>query len=901
MNIRSTLAMLLGVLLFVFTPAGAQTNEGKEFWLAIPLNEGKTQPTISLEIYVTSQYNATVTLEVPGAGFLATKKIKAYEVATFTTKNATANFDWEVVSSQVPDNKGIHIFGDKPLSVYIFNGKDVTADGYMAMPINSWGTEYVHCAYYDFNEYRPLGAGFVVIAAYDSTKVSMQLKGKGKGYAKTQSGSSLGDTLEVMLHRGQVYNVVGDATTINTFDLTGSVIQSDKPIGVISYHQRTLLPQNSLNGRDHLVEMLRPTSAWGKKHVTLEFIRDNKGDFFRIVACRDNTKWSLKYYDKLADTLLGQRSGILNRGEFFEDYNNWIGKSAIAGIRGVSVWESDKPTMVMQYQYSANWDRGDNFDPDMVLVTPVEQFMRSSLFQAPSNPTFKNNWFNYIIEGDSTDTNNAKLKSFAIDGDTVYKSYPQLLLNQVPGTNYYWGYTMVSPGPHVVTTISKFGGYVYGIGSYMGYSWPAGSATRSLDALDTLPPVLTFDTECGDYNFLATELRRFSPTPDSGQYDIGIFDIHIIDSLSYNYTLNYSTSPTIIPIPIVTEFKFDLKVIDKTRDAFAVVQAMDRAGNYVLDTLRYEVEHPRITESTFRFPDTRVGTVRQKNVSIINPSSTNKLVIKSITLLRKKEYRITDGTNFPEIEIAPSDSHSITLEYTPFREGLIADDDGQLDIDSILVSSTCATFSFPVKGRGVVPCADVEPLWKAPITGIGDTTLHEKSGFGLRISNKGTDTLHITGISGVRPPFFYRELSPALPFVIAPGKQIFLQSIGFAPTSIKSDTIYTHLETDSKSANCNVVSIWIGTGSPSSVESDFESKGWEITNRDGILSADSNGVPLTNGTLSLYNNLGQLLVSSPTSSDSGLLSIPTRDLSMGVYLAVIRVGNQLFSKTVLIP
>ena len=92
--------------------------QGRECWLAVPLNEGKTQPTLNLEFYVTSSHNTTITLEVPGSGFAVTKKIKALEVATFTTKNATANFDWEIVSSQTPDNRGIHIFADKPISVY---------------------------------------------------------------------------------------------------------------------------------------------------------------------------------------------------------------------------------------------------------------------------------------------------------------------------------------------------------------------------------------------------------------------------------------------------------------------------------------------------------------------------------------------------------------------------------------------------------------------------------------------------------------------------------------------------------------------------------------------------------------------------------------------------------------
>lgn len=917
MKILSSIAMLLGAFFYVLIPANAQqlqadilnqlksstlqltnSNQSKEFWLAVPLNESKAQPTLNLEFYVTSQYNSYVTIEVPGSGFIMTKKIKALEVAVFSTKTGTANFDWEIESSQVPDNKGIHIFGDKPLSVYVFNGKEVTSDGYMAMPVNSWGTEYVHCAYYDFNEYRPLGAGFVVIAAHDSTKVTIRLKGKGKGFAKTRSGSSIGDTFEVMLNQGQVYNVVGDATTISTFDLTGSIIQADKPVGVISYHERTLLPQNSQNGRDHLVEMLRPTSAWGKKHITLEFIRDNKGDFFRIVACRDNTKWSLKYYDKIAGTLLGQRSGILNRGEFFEDYNTWEGKSAIAGIRGVSVWESDKPTMVMQYQYSANWDRGDKFDPDMVLVTPVEQFMNSTLFQAPSNPTFVDNWYNYIVEGDSTDTNNVKLKTLVIDGDSVYKSYPQLLENRIPTTNLYWGFKAMSPGAHVVSSATKFGGYVYGFGPFNGYSWPAGTATRALDTRDTSKPKLQYERSNADLHVTAIELERFGAVNDTNQYDQGIFDVVLIDSLSYNYKLTYLTSPQIIPLPRVTEFKFDITVIDKTKPAYAAFAVLDRAGNYVIDTIGYTPTIITAESPVMNFGKVRVGSTKTKTYTIENPNAKPTL-ITDVKLVRNQAYTIVSGNVPKQFSIPANGKHTVTISCKPGKEG-ISDDDTQLEIDSLLISTDAATFSFPLKTRGVQPCADVEAKWIAPATAIGDTIYRESTGLGLLIRNKGTDTLTVTGINGVKPPFFVQIQNLAFPFVVPPGGDVFFSSIGFAPIQPGADTVIVQFSTNSASQNCNTLSTWIGKGTPVSVEDEVLSRDWEITSTGNSIIAQCSCSDAPAAVLTLYDRLGRTIcVQSGSTARSGLLIAD--NLSSGVYLARLSVQGRTLTSVLLLP
>lgn len=877
------------------------TSQGKDFWLAVPLNEGKTQPTISLEFYVTSRYNTIVTLEVPGMGVVYSRKIKALEVATFSTKTSTANFDWEVVSSQTPDKKGIHIFADKPISVYMLNSKEVTSDGYMGIPVNAWGTDYIHCAYYDFNEYRPLGAGFVVIASEDRTAVTINLRGRGKLLAKTRSGSKIGDVMTLTLDKGQVYNVVGDATTIDQFDLTGSLIHADKPIGVISYHERTLLPQNSQNGRDHMVEMLRPVSQWGKKHVNLEFIRDNHGDFYRIVAAENNTKWKMKYYDKMDNTkLLGQREGTLNKGEFYEDFNEWAGRGAIEGIRGVSVWESDKPTMVMQYQYSANWDKGDDFDPDMVLVTPVEQFMSSTIFQTPSNPALVDNRFNFIVEGDSTDTNSTKLKSLVIDGDTVYKSYPQLLVNHIRGTNYYWGFKFISPGAHVVTSNTLFGGYAYGFGAFNGYSWPAGSATRSLDAVDTLPPVLSYDTECGDYQFKATEIRSYSSTPDTAQFDQGIYDIGLVDSISTNYRLTLLTSPTITPLPRITEFKFDLTVIDKTKAAFAILYVVDRAGNYTLDTVRYTPVSLSLQSPVIRFGSIRVGTTKQLTIPILNPN-VNPLVVHEVRLLFNQAYTIVSGNIPKQFSIPANGSYNLVISCKPIKEGLNDVDDNQLEIDSLLVRTTCSMFSFPLKSRGVIPCANIEAKWIAPTTPIGDTIYRESTGLGLLIRNSGTDTLTVTGVVGVEPPFFVRNLTPAFPFRVPPGSDVFFSSIGFAPQKSTADTVTAHFLTDGESQNCNSASTWIGKGTPVSVDEPHLPTDWGISASGKTVVATCECTDGQAATLTLFDNLGRIVGVTSSRNFGSRLSLVSEQLGTGVYLARLSVGGRAMTSVVIIP
>lgn len=564
-----------------------------DYWLAVPLNDSKTQPTSELEFYVLSKMNTVVTLQVPGTGFTISKKIQANTVAIFSTKDATASWDWEVESSEVPDNRGIHIYADNPISVYMRSSKSMSSDGYLAIPTGSLGTDYIHCGYYDFKNAKPWRGGFLVVATEDNTTLDISLKGRGKNFAKTIKGSKIGSVLSVTLDKGQVYNVCGDGTTIGTFDLTGSKVHSSKPTAFISYHERTAIPQNA-QGSDFICEMMPPTATWGKKYVGLEFKRQSKGDFFRILGRDNNTTWSMKYYDPSSGQLLGQRNGKLNDGEFYEDYNEWAGAGSIEGFRGVSVWESDKPVLVMQYSYSSSWDNDTKFDASMVLVSPIEQYIRSSELYIPGSSMLVTHSLNYIVVGDPTDTTSAMLKSFVIDGDPVYKTYPQILTNKIPGSNLYWGYRTLTPGVHTVTSSTTFTGTVNGFGNFSGYSWPAGFLLNTQLQNDTVPPVVNrVSTQDTEIEFNATELTNSS---DNGQVDQGIFDIYLVDSTSANYSLKYISSSSIKPLPKITEFRYKLSVIDTLKNAVAHVVIMDRAGNFTRDTVTYKAKTSSLDE-----------------------------------------------------------------------------------------------------------------------------------------------------------------------------------------------------------------------------------------------------------------------------------------------------------------
>lgn len=273
------------------TAAELLTNgsQGKEFYVCYPLNDSYRQPTTAREIYIASSRNTTVRYEFQGSVKVFT--LQAMKVLVLKQPDVALP---EISESETIVNSAIRLTSPDPISVYVYNGKQVTSDGYLAIPVQSWGTEYMHLSWPDFNEFRPWKSGFAIIAAYPDTRVSIQLRKPyigefGVTSARTEKGRKYGDTWTVTLQPGQCYLVQGDGTTRGQFDLSGSIVRSNKPIGFLSYHQRTMIPSFDIyNGRDHLIEMLPPTSMWGR---TICKCRIRTGWLWRLLPCCCTRGW----------------------------------------------------------------------------------------------------------------------------------------------------------------------------------------------------------------------------------------------------------------------------------------------------------------------------------------------------------------------------------------------------------------------------------------------------------------------------------------------------------------------------------------------------------------------------------------------------------------------------------
>ncbi|GIV56049.1 MAG: hypothetical protein KatS3mg040_0817 [Candidatus Kapaibacterium sp.] len=796
------------------TAAELLTNgsQGKEFYFCFPLNDSPQQPVTAREIYVTSSRNTRFRYEIPGLGFQKVFNVQAMRVTVLTLRDVPMP---EAEESEVPLDLAVRIVADDPVSVYVYNGKQVSSDGYLAIPVQSWGNEYIHLGWPDFREFRNWKGGFAIVAAYRDTRVSIELRKPNIGdhgitSARTEKGRRYGATWTVTLQPGQCYLVQGDGTTRGEFDLSGSIVRANKPIGFISYHQRTMVPSFDIfNGRDHMIEMIPPTSMWGRSYVSIEYERGGYGDFFRVVALQDGTNIVCTTYDfrtkqKLEEFIMPG----LKRGEVrsLPDAGLVVtGPGQATGVRGMSVWKSNKPFFLMQYSASAEWDNNNMFDPFMIYVVPIEQYTKATIFQAPSNPAYSRHRFNLIVSADINDPEQKDLRSIKVDGVPVTTLAPDILGNRIPGTNFHYARLFVNNGAHLIEGNAPFGGYIYGWGSFDSYGWPAATAYRRLDEFDTIPPPLSREQECGDYIYTARETGQDFPINDTlNHIGTGINAIDFVEGKpSFNYAIELlEADGNLITDNILPQdqknsiVKFRLRVIDKTKDAQAYFYVGDRALNFSYDSVFWVAPKVSIRPNPIDAGNVRVGRSTEITATITN-NADSTFLITDLRLKKGSAFAIVEPTIPPGgLALYPRQSIQVRLRYTPQTEHVR---DNERDEDSLLVVEQCAPFAVQVLGRGIQPHIIVDD-WDAGTVPSGQSRCHSQQlARGLRIRNPGTDTLTITDIdrSTIQPPFSLTDpTDPPLPITIPPGGEVFLKEMCFAPTNDSTFSITVRFMSD---------------------------------------------------------------------------------------------------------
>ncbi|TAL69846.1 MAG: hypothetical protein EPN82_04285 [Bacteroidetes bacterium] len=611
--------------------------EGTHFLIGFMENEIEINGRgLVLQLFITSSYTAEFKVKIPG------QTEQKYKINPKQVFHLDLPSNVENRQSEVKMPISVEITSDVPISVYAFNSQFTTSDSYSAIPVNYWGNEYVVISMpndqyklqydpmdLDSSYVIPRSSEFMVIAAYDNTTIEFQPK------AITRAGKQTFMKYNETLNKGDCYLVQSYAASRGNADLTGTIVKSDKPIGVLSGHVRTAIPQNDWpsNDKDHICEMLMPTSAWGKEFVSVPFGTNPNGDLFKLTAIYDNTLITYENPYGTHNILLDVPGASASIWDAFEP----------------TVWRSNKPVQIgqfMRHQFGSDPDR--SYDPCLVILPPTEQFVNRIIFQTvgntPSNPSQFDAHYIYII------CDQKAIPTLVLDGNYVKDTHPMIQVQNVPGTQYNWERIRLNDGVHeIFCQEGKFSGVLYGTGLADSYGMTLGSSLNNPYGNDTMPPTISINENCGKINGLIKE------TIDSRNSGISFF--YVDKDITFNYQWQFApytdTSTTI---------SFTAQPLDPTIPGQFVLVVFDKNNNKSEYSFYYKGIDLEIPDNV-DFGIVNVKDTSCKTILIIN-NSQDTVRIDSISGLTDSRLSITKYFNLPSF-MAPGDTILFDLCFIP--------------------------------------------------------------------------------------------------------------------------------------------------------------------------------------------------------------------------------------------
>ncbi len=289
------------------------SNSGCDYW-AVDLDNVGDAVTKPYAIVVTNLTDQTsvVTVSIKAGAGITTEEVASQEVGP----GQLHVFDGLPTQNMMASGvfwTGYRVQSTAAIIAYQFNPLDNDAtysnDASLLLPSHRYGKEYIVMSQRQFGEGEAASRGAVtILASTSATKVQITTT------TSTQSGDGVqamqaGVSYEYVLDPFQVMNIKSDA---EAGDLTGTIITSDKPIGVFGGHDCAFSETSEFCCCDHVEQQLFPVKTWGKEYVAAKsFSRHSEVDRWRVLASVDGTEVSFHPESVSPPVLLG-------RGQFFE-------------------------------------------------------------------------------------------------------------------------------------------------------------------------------------------------------------------------------------------------------------------------------------------------------------------------------------------------------------------------------------------------------------------------------------------------------------------------------------------------------------------------------------------------------------------------------------------------------
>ncbi|GAB5465173.1 MAG: hypothetical protein Kapaf2KO_06090 [Candidatus Kapaibacteriales bacterium] len=646
--------------------------EGTEFLIAFPQNEIDRQDkvnSLTLVYTITSLYEDN---EVT----IRNNYTREVQKVTFL-RNETGVFEADLNLEVDEPSKGLlkslRIKSKHPVLVYVYSHYTHSMDSYAALPIDQWGTEYTAVSMpidnYDYQgntlDYTTPRKGQVVfIANEDNTNVTFNPSDD------LDSNFEKDKNWTITLRANQVFSIEPSSAQVLSGDITGTTITSDKPIGVLSGHNRSGTEYSQVRGarsKDHLVEMLIPKTRWKNEYITIPFYSDS---ISRRVA---KTFYKITVEDSV--DVYAEHNGSDYKFEFDSDKDFRM----IEIFREPVKWYSDKKFQITQImgRDQQNYTNSDH-DPAFLnanLSRPTDNYLYfySPVFVIGGNPLIENK-IALVIET---------------------SALPFLKHNGVLVWNEGYGYERIDNNLSLVRLNAKsginivtcengfFSANTYGVGELVSYAHNLTSGIISEPGRETqivFEPVISCDSFEIDIKSLI----------DLNEIGIKWIDIYADLSSNVDYQVDYQ--------PFEKGAIIRGNLIDKTRDGKITIEVVDEEQTKAV----YELEIKGNNIWTTQIPS--FGDVPIGDEICIGDAITNRnnyaVVIDSILFPVDDRLVVFPDSLIGKI-IPPGETLLISYCFTAkdsVYEGLN---------DSITYITECGTYTKYFKANLLAPALDI--------------------------------------------------------------------------------------------------------------------------------------------------------------------------------------------------
>jgi len=645
------------------------SNTGTEFYFTfIPCWETPKEGNF-LKIYVSSSVATNVTVSVSGKEYSESKMTIPNDVIEFNLSpdigQAYRKRDRDVPQpEQVYKGAAVHVSSDAPVVCYGVVRYMYTSDGFLAIPVTSLGEEYVVASYADPtpNDIQWLPSYTGISAPYDNTVVEFTMCGT--DYSKTAGGLLPGETSKFYLNQGDVllFGSLGAHA-----DLSGSRITATNPVSVVSGNFCAYVPTNA-GCCDVLIEQEIPTFSWGTEYHVTRIVNRLKNSMIKIFAKENETKIFRDY----------QQIGFINDIKATEGQGHLHLRASEGEARPIVI-SGDKPIGVTQFN-TGQMDDNIPSDPFQMVLFPIQQYQKDITFNTPGikgGYGFPQNYINICYQSDESgripeDFMYAKV----VGGEfqwTALKDFSSELgkpFAHNEGGNYFFSKTIQIPedGVYKLKCSTPFAAYGYGFSSYDSYGFPlAGSYIEEIG--DIIPPKTTVKSNKDGIIKGSVSTEAIGDTPHKlfgpdFENNSSLSLVMLYEPESYNFAFNHST---------YTPGKdksadWELNVVDKGKEARAVVIFSDRSGNDTALVFSYKpvgVEESNSENNLIVYPQPVVNKMTVNYISDLRSNLTIHLFDINGNIVKEllKTTQIETGANYFNFELSdlPTGTYNLQL------------------------------------------------------------------------------------------------------------------------------------------------------------------------------------------------------------------------------------------------